>query len=114
MELLGWLFFGPSKLLALWPLAGVAVAALLVACQVVLTLRSGRPFDRSFFRQAPVFAGLLWLIFNGFEAQMVVLAGKSGGLLRIDLMVLVPILYVLTAAAVYSIAQQWRKQQDRG
>ncbi len=113
MELLSWLFFGPSKLLAIWPLAGVAIAAVLIACQVALTSRSGRAFDLGFFRQAPVFAGLLWLIFNGFEAQMVVLAGKSGGLLRIDLMVLVPILYVLTAAAVYSIAQQWRKGSGR-
>jgi hypothetical protein len=114
MELFNWLFFGPSKLLAIWPLAGVAVAAVLIACQVALTLRSGRAVDLGFFRQAPVFAGLLWLIFNGFEAQMVVLAGKSGGLLRIDLMVLVPILYVLTAVAVHSIAKQWRNGSGRG
>lgn len=101
-------------LIAIWPLAGVAIATLLIACQLVLTHRGGEPLDLRFFRKAPVFAGLLWLIFNGFEAQMAVLAGKSGGLLRIDLMVLVPILYVLTATAIYSIAHQWRKGSGRG
>ena len=113
MEIINWLFFGPSMLIAIWPLAGVVIAVFLILCQLALTYRSGQAFDLKLFRKAPVFAGLLWLIFNGFEAQMSVLAGKSGGLLRIDLMVLVPILYALTAMAIHSIAHQWRNGPAR-
>mgnify|MGYP001123434409 CR=1 FL=1 len=110
MDPIGWLFFGPAKLIALWPLAGVVIAAALIAGQVALNLRSAQTFDLRFFRMAPVFAGLLWLIFNGYELQMAVIAAKnSNGLLRIDLMVLTPILYVLTLAAAVSMRSQWRR-----
>ena len=107
MEFFDWLFFGPAKLIGLWSYAGVAIAGLLVALQAWLTWRAQRPFDRSFFREAPVFAGVLWLIFNAFELQMSAIAAKTvGGFLRLDLIVLVPILYVLTVAAVLSLAKQ--------
>lgn len=112
MDLIGWLFFGPAKLIALWQWTGVAIAVVLIACQVALNLWNARPFDLQFFRMAPVFAGLLWLIFNGYEVQMAVIAAKNAdGLLRIDLMVLTPILYVLTVAAVVSALSQWRKSE---
>lgn len=107
MDILNWVFFGPAKLIQLWPYAGVVIAALLIVLQVALTLHARTPFDSGFFRQAAVFAGLLWLIFNAFELQMAALALKSGGTnLRLDLIVLVPILYVLTLAAVISVARQ--------
>ena len=108
MEILKWLFFGPAKLIALWPYAGVAIAGVLIAFQVWLKWRARRPFDIGFFREAPVFAGLLWLIFNAFELQMsaVSVPKAESGMLRMDLIVLVPILYVLTIAAVLSLAKQ--------
>jgi hypothetical protein len=109
MDIFGWLFFGPAKLLALWPLAGVGIAALMIGGQAILHLRAARKFDIGFFRMAPVFAGLLWLIFNGYEAQMAVIAAKNANaLLRIDLMVLTPVLYVLTLAAMMSARTQWQ------
>ena len=92
----------------MWPYAGVAIAAVLIGAQVGLNARAGREFGFGFFREAPVFAGLLWLIFNGFELQMSAIMTRSGAQLRMDLMVLVPILYVLTAFAVFSIVAQIR------
>lgn len=107
MEIFNWLFFGPAKLIALWPYAGVTVGAALIVAQAWLSWRARKAFDLGFFREAPVFAGLLWLIFNGFELQMSAIAAKTaGGFLRLDLIVLVPILYVLTAVALLSLAKQ--------
>ena len=109
MEFFSWIFFGPAKLIALWPCAGVAIAGGLLALQGWLIWRAGGKFDIGFFRRAPVFAGLLWLIFNGYELQMLAIAAKTEvGFLRLDLIVLVPILYVLTAAAVLSLTRQMK------
>ena len=107
MEYFSWIFFGPAKLIAIWPYAGVAIASGLIAIQAWLIWRARKAFDLGFFREAPVFAGLLWLIFSAFEWQMSAIAAKTeAGFLRLDLIVLVPILYVLTAAAVHSLAKQ--------
>ncbi len=109
MELVQWLFFGPAKLVALWHYAGLAIAAGLIAIQVWLNWRARKPFNTGFFREPTVFAGLLWLIFNGFELQMSAITAKSGGdLLRLDLIVLVPILYAMTIAAGVSIVRQMK------
>ena len=106
MELLQWIFFGPARLIAAWPYAGVLLAACLILPQLWLHWRQQSQWDRQLFRRPGVFAGILWLIFNGYELQMAAIASKvDGGLLRIDLMVLVPILYVLTAFAVVSMAR---------
>ena len=107
MEIIQWVFFGPAKLVAHWPYAGVAIAASLIAIQAYLSWRAQNHFNAGFFREPPVFAGLLWLIFNAFELQMSAVAVKSGGdLLRLDLIVLVPILYAMTFAACVSIMRQ--------
>lgn len=101
MEFIQWLFFGPAKLIAHWHYAGVFIGSTLIVGQLVLALRARRPLNISFFRAAPVFAGLLWWIFNAYELQ--ISAVGAGAALRIDLVVLVPILYVLTIAAVVTI-----------
>lgn len=110
MEFFNWIFFGPAKLIALWPYAGVAMAGGLIAVQTWLIWRAKKPFNIGFFREAPVFSGLLWLVFNAFELQMSAVSARAttaeSGILRLDLIVLVPILYVLTAAAVLSLARQ--------
>ena len=108
MELVDWIFFGPAKLIAVWPYAGFLIAALLIGVQAALSWRKGALFERGFFREAPVFAGLLWVIFNLYELQFAAtfqqkLAGSS---LRMDLIILVPILYVLTLAAMLSLRTQ--------
>ncbi len=115
MDIFEWLFFGPAKLIALWAYAGVAIAVGMIAMQAWLTWRARKPFDLRFFREAPVFAGLLWLIFTAFELQMSAIAAKTaGGFLRLDLIVLVPILYVMTAAAVLSLVKQMRAPAKPG
>jgi hypothetical protein len=111
--MIDWLFFGPARLIALWPLAGVAIALLLLTIQLMLSVRGGRMPGLGYFREAPVLAGLLWLIFGLYERQVDavrLLSGDPTPPFRIDLLVLAPILYVLTAAAVYSIYRQWRNR----
>ena len=111
MELINWIFFGPAKLVAIWPYAGIFIAAALIALQAWISQRRGALFKRGFFREATVFAGLLWLIFNLYELQLAAIfaQNKVAGTLRMDLIILVPILYVLTLAALLSIGAQLRK-----
>lgn len=111
MDIVSWIFFGPGKLVALWPYAGAAVAIALIGGQAFLSWRKGGLFERAFFREAPVLAGALWLIFNLYELQFsaTMANAQAGANLRMDLIILVPILYVLTAAAVLSIHAQLRK-----
>lgn len=108
-EVLNWIFFGPARLIVLWPYAGAAIAAVLILAQAILTQYTKRPIGIAFFREAPVFVGLLWLVFNAYELQVSAVSPTAGtGLLRLDLIVLVPILYVLTAAAGISLLRQIR------
>ena len=109
---MSWIFFGPAVLIAHWPYAGVAIAVFLIATQVILSAKAGKAFDKTFFREAAVFAGILWLIFGFYEIQMLAAMDHAGasdgpkGFFRIDLIILVPILYLMTAAAIYSIVKQ--------
>jgi hypothetical protein len=115
-----WIFFGPAKLIAAWPYAGLLLGSALIALQVALHLRSKRTFDRNFFREASVFAGLLWVLFGFYEMQvaaaMTTAAANAGTaktvaeLFRLDLVVLVPILYLMTALALWSIQRQLRSR----
>jgi hypothetical protein len=114
-----WIFFGPAVLIAHWPYAGIAIAIILIVIQAALTLRKSGAFDRNFFREAPVFAGLLWLIFGFYEIQMraaMTSAGKPNEVMsffRLDLIILVPILYLMTAAAIYSVVRQIQRGGGR-
>ena len=115
---MSWIFFGPAVLIAHWPYAGIAIAAMLIATQAILTARKGGAFDKNFFREAPVFAGLLWLIFGFYEMQMraaMTSAGKPNEVMsffRLDLIILIPILYLMTAAAIYSVVRQIRIKRN--
>ena len=110
MEFVSWIFFGPAKLVAAWPYAGIVIAIALIAAQAWLSWCKGAPFGRDFFREAPVLAGLLWLIFNLYELQFtaVLTQNRVDSMLRMDLIILVPILYVLTLAAFISLRSQLR------
>ncbi len=111
------IFFGPAALIAYWPYAGVAIAVFLFATQMLLTAKAGKAFDKTFFREAAVFAGFLWLIFGFYEMQMLAAMDRasasegSKNFLRIDLVILVPILYLMSAAAIYSIVRQLRNKK---
>lgn len=116
MELAQWVFFGPAKIIALWPYAGAAIAVTLITLQVGINLKAGGPFDKAFFRKAPVFTGLLWLIFGFYEMQIQAVLAQPAGtdaptLLRLDLIVLSPILYLMSAMAIYSLWQATVRRQ---
>jgi hypothetical protein len=117
---MSWIFFGPAVLIAHWPYAGIAVACLLIITQVLLTIWKRGAFDTGFFREAPVFAGLLWLIFGFYEMQIRAAMATNGkpieimGFFRLDLIVLVPILYLMTGAAIYSIVRQIQRMGRDG
>jgi hypothetical protein len=114
-----WIFFGPSKLIALSPYAGAMIALALIVMQIGLNLRRQTAFGKTFFREPAVFAGLLWLIFGFYEMQVAAAlptakanagaAKQVSELFRLDLVVLVPILYLLSALAIWSIGNQLRK-----
>jgi hypothetical protein len=108
MEFFSWIFFGPAKLVSAWPYAGALIGTSLIAVQMWLTRAKGAAFVRDFFREAAVFAGLLWLIFNLYELQLaaIFLHNRVAGTLRMDLIILVPILYAMTFAAIVSIRAQ--------
>ena len=108
MELVSWIFFGPAKLLAVLPTAGFVIAGVFIGVQVWLTHRRKTRFERTFFREAPVLGGLLWLIFNLYELQVSANTARNvtTDTLRMDLIILVPILYVMTFAALLSIRAQ--------
>ena len=115
MEFVDWIFFGPAKLLAIYPLAGVAIAVAMIGLQAFFSWRKGTLLQRNFFREAAVLAGLLWLIFNLYELQVsaIVAKGESGSTLRMDLVILIPILYALTAAATLSVIAQLREGRPK-
>ena len=110
MDLVNWVFFGPAKLLAIFPLAGVAIGAAMIGLQAILSWRKGALLQRNFFREAAVMAGLLWFIFNLYELQVgaILARSESGSTLRMDLIILIPILYAMTAAALLSAIAQLR------
>jgi hypothetical protein len=112
MDLLTWLLFAPAKLIALWPAAGFALGAVLIGWEAAHYWRRTRPWSAAFFREAPVFAGLLWILFNAYEWQ--VAATRLGGSpLRLDLIVLVPILYALTGMACLVVWRQFTRGDQR-
>jgi hypothetical protein len=108
MEILNWIFFGPAMLVAALPYAGFLIGGILLAGQAIRTLRwPRRAFGRSWFREPPVLAGLIWLIFNLYELQLAAVFSEKNrtgeAMLRLDLLVVSPILYVLSGLAVYSL-----------
>lgn len=106
-----WLYAGPAHLIAWWPYVGVAIATVFIGMEAWFWRRRGERFDRQFFRQAPVFAGILWLIFGFYEQQMQAITRAAGATpLRLDLMVLTPILYVFTALALWTFYARLTKR----
>jgi len=109
MELMNWLFFGPAKLIALAPYAGFGLGAALIALQAARSVLARNAFNRLWFRRPAVLAGLTWLIFNLYELQVAAVFAQTQAadqvLLRLDLTVITPILYVLSAFAAYTLTK---------
>jgi hypothetical protein len=118
MNALNWIFFGPATLVAAVPYAGFLIGGILLAGQAIHSLsRRGIGFGRAWFREPPVLAGLIWLIFNLYELQLAAVFTEklrtAEAPLRLDLLVVSPILYVLTGFAVYALISD-RKAREVG
>ena len=57
---------------------------------------------------APTFGGLLWIIFRAFELQIQAGEKTLTAPIRIDLLILAPILYVFSLLGAISLIQQIR------
>ncbi len=135
---MSYFFLAPAYLIAAWPYAGILIAVVMIGLQAGLSARvAGRSTDESvgderrgfglnFFREPLVFVGLLWLIYGFYERQMAaIVSSKASALVagsgagagmanlslgsRFDLIILVPILYVMTGAALYSLYRQLKR-----
>jgi hypothetical protein len=103
------IFFGPRLLAEAHPLACFGVAVAFIGLQAAMVSRTGGRFSIAFFRYAPTFAGVLWVVYGLYEPQ--VRAGFPNVGIRFDLLVLVPILYVFSGVALWSLWHQWRTGQ---
>ena len=104
MSLLDWALFGPSQLIAAWSSAGFLIGGLMIVASGFKTLAERKPVELGTFRKPAVFGGVLWIVFNAYELQVLATSLPSAGsAFRIDLLVLVPILYVMTVAGVHDL-----------
>ena len=108
METLSFLLFGPAILARAIPASSFVIGGFLIAIQLGMFLLFGRRYDRQFFRMAPTFGGLLWIIFGLYELQIQAGAKTLTAPIRIDLLILAPILYVFSLLAAISLVQQIR------
>ncbi len=105
MNMTNWIFFGPALLIEQYAHAGFVIGFTLILAQGLLTLIKREPQNRNWFMRAPVLAGMLWLIFNLYEWQ--VTAAFERTIFRMDLLVLVPLLYVLTGYAIWVLVKSF-------
>jgi len=112
MTILTTILYGPALLVQAMPLACFGIGGFFIAMQLGLWRlagkRMGRRMEWQFFRMAPVFSGLLWIIFAMYELQMQAVTKVAALTIRLDLLVLTPILYVFTLVALVSLVQQFR------
>jgi hypothetical protein len=108
MDTLSLLLYGPAILARAIPSSSFVIGGFLIAIQLGVFRLSRRRFDRQFFRMAPTFGGLLWIIFGLYELQIQAGEKALAAAIRLDLLVLTPILYVFTLLAAISLAQQVR------
>lgn len=108
MEILSLLLFGPAILARALPASSFVIGGFLIAIQLGMFRLFGRRYDRQFFRMAPTFGGLLWIIFGLYELQIQAGEKSLAAPIRIDLLILAPILYVFSLLAAISLVQQIR------
>lgn len=99
-----WLIYGPAQLVERAPAAGFAIGVIALVVQAIRSASRGDRLSRDWLRYPLVLGGLLWLLFTLYELQMIgVGLGLSTTRFRIDLIVLTPILYGVSAFAFMSL-----------
>ena len=106
MNLLTTILYGPALLVHAMPFSCFVIGGFLIAVQLGLWRLQERRMEWQFFRMAPVFGGLLWIIFALYELQIQAVTKVAELTIRLDLLVLTPILYVFTLVALVSLVQQ--------
>jgi hypothetical protein len=102
------LFTFPSWLIQRSVWAVVVFAAILIVWALVNLWLNKMPVSAQSAREPGIFAGLLWLIFVLYEQQMQSVPSIVTGF-RLDLIILVPVLYILTVFSVWSMLLHTRK-----
>lgn len=98
------LFYAPMRLVLSQPAAPFLLAGLFAGLQVALLVARREGFRMVLWRRPVLFAAAIWVVYGLYELQ--VQATMPDANIRIDLLVLAPILYVFTALAVWWI---WRE-----
>ncbi len=99
-----WLIYGPAQLIERAPAAGFAIGVIALAAQAIRSALRGDRVSREWLRYPLVLGGLLWLLFTLYELQMIgVGLGLATTRVRLDLIVLTPILYGISAFALMSL-----------
>ncbi|MDX2218985.1 MAG: hypothetical protein SF172_08190 [Burkholderiales bacterium] len=103
------LFTAPQALVQAWPAAPFLLAAAFALAQLALIVfRQHRP-AMILWRRPALFAAAIWVVYGLYELQ--VQATQLYANIRIDLLVLAPILYVFSAVGVWWVAREWRGPQ---
>lgn len=100
------LFYAPSALVSAWPAAPFLLAGLFALAQVALIVFHQHRPALILWRRPALFAAAIWVVFGLYELQ--VRATNAYANIRIDLLVLAPILYVFSAVAVWWVVREWR------
>lgn len=78
--MMNWILFGPSNLIEGWSSAGAIIGGVLCGLQLSLMIYRKQPINPGFFRQAPVVAGLLWVLYGFYELQMMALQKQNNNI----------------------------------
>lgn len=101
------LFHAPMTLVKSWPAAPFLLAALFALAQLgLIVFRQHHP-ALILWRRPALFAAAIWVVYGLYELQVQATAAYAN--IRIDLLVLAPILYVFSAVGVWWIAREWRR-----
>ena len=109
MDFLG-IFYAPMVLVAAQPAAPFLIAAVLAVLQIGLLIRDRERPAMLLWRRPALFAAAIWVVYGLYELQ--VQATMPNANIRIDLLVLAPILYVFTTVAIWWIWRRFRGVPD--
>lgn len=100
------IFYAPMALVLAQPAAPFIFSALLALAQCALLLRHRQRPTMLLWRRPALFAAAIWTVYGLYELQ--VQATMPTANIRIDLLVLAPILYVFSAVALWWILREWQ------
>lgn len=106
------LFYAPKVLVQALPAAPFVIAAVFAIAQLVLIRWRDHQPAMILWRRPALFAAAIWVVYGLYELQVQATAAYAD--IRIDLLVLAPILYVFTAVGVWWIAREWRGRPASG